>query len=455
MSRTQALIGVDWGTHSSKWTWALPESDSTEQIQGQFKILRSDVCLDSASNCILMSVEAPTTGSIYESGIKGRLIRDPDAAFWGGTRKRIRLTLGELVSFSLWSLLSEAYQNLRDNTGMDPDEVEVRFSLPNWVGSIAEAAVARTSYEQAARVACRIFVDDRQAWSRDPHPHREDWQERVRQALNELNISDEYEINEDTQGFESIIKSKTAIDESMTFRFVAESSAAGLTGLRNVETAIEGKRYLRKILVVDVGAGSTDIGYVLRTIPQATTGAKEALCQLPPADTCSVAGEELSRAIVEIYRGRGENIGLDEAERRKIIGQDKDWLTYPAVADWKRSIADHVRRYVADIPDMRWLPNEPGLKVVITGGSGVVAGLEEEILAAVKKGLEERQISPDIINTTELMRLTLEGPSASDVNRLAVVIGAASEELPMLSYYPKLDPPMYVPPVRPKPSWTG
>lgn len=455
MSRSQALIGVDWGTHSSKWTWTLSESDSSEPTPGRFKILRSDVCLDGASNCILMSVDAPATGSIYEPGIKGKLIRDPDAPFWGGTRKRIKLTLGELVSFSLWSLLSEAYQNLRDNTGTDPDEVEVRFSLPNWIGSIAEAVVARASYKQAAEVACRIFVDDRRAWSRVAHPKREDWQERVRQALGELKISDEYEIDEDVQGFESIIQSKFNVDERVAFRFVAESSAAGLTGLRNVEAALEGKRYLRKILVVDVGAGSTDIGYVIRSIPQEATGANEVLCQLPPADTCRVAGEELSRAIVDIYRGRGENIGFDEAERRKIVSEDMDWLTYPAVADWRHSIADHVQRYVADIPDERWLPFVPALKVVLTGGSGVVAGLDEEVLAAAKKGLEQRKISPDVVNATELMHLTLEGPNADDVNRLAVVIGAASEELPRLSYYQKLAPPMHVPPVRPKPSWTG
>jgi hypothetical protein len=455
MSPRQALIGVDWGTHSSKWTWSLFEPDSSESTPGQFKILRSDVCLDSASDRIFMSADAPPPGSICESGIKGRLIRDPDAPFWSGARKRIKLTLGELVSFSLWSLLSEAYQNLHEDSGGDSDEIEVRFSLPNWVGSNEDAVVARASYEQAARVACRIFISDRFAWSRNKHPKREDWQERARRTLDELKISDEYEVGDSDKGFEGVIQSKIKVDERVTFRFVAESSAAGLTGLRNVETEVEDKKYLRKILVVDVGAGSTDIGYVLRTIPQSTTGAKEALCQLPPADTCRIAGEELTRAIVEIYRSRGETIGLDEAERRKIIGEDKDWLNYPAVGEWRRGIADHVRRYVADTPDERWMPIEPGLKVVVTGGSGIVTGLDQEILVAVKKGLEQRNISPEIVNATELMRLTIEGPSANDVNRLAVVIGAASEELPRLSYYQKLDPPMHVPPVRPKPSWTG
>ncbi|MBC8028794.1 MAG: hypothetical protein H7Z16_01675 [Pyrinomonadaceae bacterium] len=452
MAQTQASLGIDWGTHSSKWTWTVFESDSHGVTLGQFKILHSDVRLDSSNHKIFLSSDPPPSDSVYESSIKGKVIRDPDGSFWGGQRRQTKLTLGDLVSFSLWFLLGEAYENLCANTGKEPDSVEFRFSLPNWVG-IKDAAVARASYEQAARVACHIFVNDRQAWSRDPNPVREDWHANVQKALEELKISDEFEINAETQDFASLLQRIFTVAQGVTFRFVAESSAAGLTGLRNVEADLEGHRYLRKILVVDVGAGSTDIGYVLRTIPPGHEGANEALIQLPPANTCHFAGEELTRSIVEIYRSRGERITDLEAELRKTVREDKDWLNHPAVDEWRRSIAEHVLSYVADIPDRRWLPENPALQVLVTGGSSAVTGLGEKIVEAAKTGLERRGISDEVIQGTSLMTLSLEGPPAADANRLAVALGAASNDLPNLRYYPELDPPMPFATVRPLPPW--
>lgn len=457
MSLTQAAIGIDWGTHSSKWTWTCLESDSSKIIRGQFKILRSEVRFDGDTHKIVLVDEPPPTNSIYAQAIKGKLIKDPDGLFWVGPRKRIKLTLGELVSFSLWFLVSEAYNNLCDSVGTEPDEVEVRFSLPNWV-DIDEGAVGRAWYEQAARVACHIFAADRKEGSRVFSPVREEWQLRVQQALGELNISDDSEISRDHEGFSVLLQRPPyKIAEGVAFRFVAESSGAGLAGLRNeeMEAGIEENKYLRKILVVDVGAGSTDIGYVLRSIPPARSGAREALCQLPPANTCQVAGAELSRAIVDIYRSRGDVIGFDEAERLKTVGENKEWLTHPAVAEWRRTISDHVRRYVTDVADKRWLHLVPGLQVLVTGGSAVVPGLREEILAAATDALKQRVIPLDVVVATSLIGLRLEGPMANDANRLAVALGAASEDLPRLSYFPKLDPPMPVSTVRPRPSWTG
>ena len=451
--QTLASIGVDWGTHSSKWTWSLMELDSSKIIRGPFKILHSDVRLEGASNKIFLSDETPPTGSICASRVKRKLITDTDGSFWVGPQRGIKLTRGELVSFSIWFLLGEAYQNLCDATGKESGEIDVRFSIPNWVDSDA-SAVGRALYEQAARVACHIFAGDRQAWSQVPNPLREEWQESVRAALEILNISDESEIDTDRQGYQSLLKRSFNVAEDVKFRFVAESSAAGLAGLRNAEVETEEKKYLRKILVVDVGAGSTDIGYVIRAIPPKGSDAKEFLCQLPPANTCESAGDDLSRRILEICRSRGEDIGFSEAERRKTVGEDKGWLTHPAVVEWRRTIADHVRRYVTDIPDMHRLYSLPGLQVLLTGGSGVVGGLQDAVLDAAREGLHERKVHFNVVEATNLMELNLEGPDAKDANRLAVAIGAASEDLPGLSYHPKLERPPRVPTVRIKPSWT-
>jgi len=450
MSHTKALIGIDWGTHSSKWTWSLLESDPQVNSGQFFRVLHSDVRLDNNQQ-IFLSTEAPPSGSTFEFSLKGTLIRDPYGSFWEGRRKHSKLSLGELVSFSLWFLLGEAYESLCVTTGIEPDIVEIRFSLPNWVGS-DNAAAARSSYEQAARVACQIFVKERRGWSRESTPRREEWHSTVGAILDELRISDDTEVTTATKDFAALLQHTFMVAPGVTFRFVAESSAAGLTGLRDIEAELEGHKYLRKILVVDVGAGSTDIGYVLRTIPQ---GADEALIQLPPANTCSFAGEELSRSIVEIYRSRGERITHAEAELIKIVGEDKEWLTHPAVDQWRSRIADHVLSYVSDLPDQRWLPVEPGLQVLITGGSGVVIGLGEKILEAAKKGLEHCSAPRKVIDATSLMKLSLEGPAANDANRLAVALGAASNDFPRLNYYPNLGPPMPHTPVRRVPGWTG
>ncbi|HYX72853.1 MAG TPA: hypothetical protein VE732_08780 [Nitrososphaera sp.] len=450
MSHTKALIGIDWGTHSSKWTWSFLESDS-QLTSGQFfRILRSDVRLDNNQR-IFLSTEEPPSGSIFEFSLKGTLIRDPYGSFWEGHRRRSKLSLGELVSFSLWFLLGEAYESLCSRTGIEPDIVDVRFSLPNWVGS-DNAAAARSSYEQAARVACQIFVKERRGWSRESTPSREEWHSTVEAVLAELGISDDAEVIVATKDFAALLQHTFIVAPGVSFRFVAESSAVGLTGLRDVEAYLEGHKYLRKILVVDVGAGSTDIGYVLRTIPQ---GAGEALIQLPPANTCRFAGEELSRSIVEIYRSRGDRITDAEAELIKTMGEDKDWLNHPAVDEWRSRIADHVLSYVSALPDQRWLPEEPALQILITGGSGVVIGLGEKILEAAKKGLERCAAPRKVIDATSLMKLRLEGPVANDANRLAVALGAASNDFPRLNYYTDLGPPMPHAPVRRVPGWTG
>ena len=172
MPETKAFIGIDWGTHSSKWNWTLLEVGTSSLIPGHFKILRSEVCLDEGR--IFLSEEAPSRGSRFERGIKGRLIKNPEAAFWAGPQRELKLTLGDLTSFSLWYLIGEVYSDLLKTFGAKPDNVEIRFSLPNWV-DISEGAVGRACYEQAARVACRIFTDNREGWSRDSRPMLSEW----------------------------------------------------------------------------------------------------------------------------------------------------------------------------------------------------------------------------------------------------------------------------------------
>lgn len=450
MTDDTAYIGVDWGTHSSKWTWTRLAGPAAWPKHGPFKILRSEVCLEQDADRIFLSdsQQPPAHDSTFVHSIKRQLIQNPDAAFWTGPQRRMKLTLGELVAFSLWALVGEAYDNIcRDDH--KPANIEVRFSLPNWVDA-ESGAVARAHYEQAARVACYRFASHRSAWSRESRPTRRQWEKIVEEVLHTLSLSDDSPIDDDPRGFRSMLGRVSEVGQGVRFRFVAESSAAGLAGLRR--TGEEDPGYLRKILVVDVGAGSTDIGYVLRSIPN-DPNANEALCQLPPANTCEIAGDDLTRRIVEIYQSQGRVIATGEAEQIKVTGDDTKWLQYPAVNQWIENISAHVKHYVAGIPDRRWLPYKPGLQVLVTGGSGVVPRLKDSIKAAVEKGLRSRRTDSEVVDATEEMQLILRGPGARNANRLAVALGAASEELPMLSYFEKLDPPMPYARVRRAPSF--
>lgn len=450
MSLTKAIMGIDWGTHSSKWSWTLIESDLPKPIEERFSILRSEVCLDNDGK-LFLSPDAPLPEHKPVRAIKAKLIKNPDAAFWEGPQKKIKMTLGELVSFSLWYLLGETYSDLLRTIGIRPSEIEIRFSLPNWV-DIAEGAVGRACYEQAAKVACHVFAADREAWSRNARATRDEWRSQVEDSLKILGISDDSEIDDNPQGFRVMLGTDYRSDEEVSFRFVSESSAAGLAGLRRSEMGDDNRPL--KLLVVDVGAGSTDVGYVIRAIPPKEEKVRETLCQLPPANTCQTAGEVLTNRIVEIYRSRGRNISFDEAETIKTTGADAEWLTHSAVDEWIRNIADHVRAYVLGIPDLRWIPYAPGLQVLITGGSGIVPGLREKVVSAVTQALRERCISGDVINETMSVNLVLSGLGAKEANRLAVVLGASDPNLPKGWYTQKIDPPMLHPTVHVKPSWT-
>ena len=274
-----------------------------------------------------------------------------------------------------------------------------------------------------------------------------------------LEISDFSAGKREHEDFQLLLdRDPVKVSEGLIFRFVAESSGAGLTGLRYADTKDESekKKHRRKILVVDVGAGSTDIGYVIRSVSPSDSDTKEFLCQFPPAGTCTVAGNDLSRRLQEIYRRRGKEIAFGEAEREKTLGSDTHWLDDPTVDEWKASIASHVRTYVSEINDDNFLYSPPGLDVLVTGGSGSVAGLRDQILEACIAGLllRPRHLPREVIDETRLMELRLDGIEAVDVNRLAVAIGAARDDFPNLRYRTNLEAPMRSPTVRPASSWT-
>lgn len=448
----RGILGIDWGTHSSKWAWTIVDDDN-HQESGTFGIRRSDVWVDPQGHLVLTD-DAPPKDARTVGFIKNKMIKSPEAAFWEGPLRSFPLTMGELATFSLWFLLCEGFASLHAKAKVSLANTDVRFSLPNWVDT-RDAAYARASYEQSAAVACQLFHQTMKESNGTVVMMTIDrWRTLVTDARRELGVNDQTVVLDDPDGFRKLIESKHVSSKHPAFRFVVESSAAGLLGLRRGFELWDSKSQVLNLLVVDVGAGSTDIGYVLRTFPKEGT-AKVVLCQLPPAPTCSVAGEDLTLRIQEIRRAKGQSVSRDEAELIKISERNSTWSAHPTVKEWVEKVASHVCSYVQSLPDQRWLPYPPGARVLVTGGSAVVPGLKSAVVEAVKKGMNAKGIDARVIDGVDVMDLALKGPLAREANRLAVCLGSSDADLPRLAYHSRLDPPATHPTVRAtRSSWT-
>ena len=95
---------------------------------------------------------------------------------------------------------------------------------------------------------------------------------------------------------------------------------------------------------------------------------------------------------------------------------------------------------VRTIPNDKWLPNNPALEVVITGGSSAVKPMREEVLNRTRTALCQRGLSEEFSYMTHL----IEPKSDFHLNRayrdielaqLAVCLGASDPLLTELKSY--------------------
>lgn len=90
----KGFIGVDWGTHSSKWCY---QNSRNEVIIGGIwdsRVWRNNDQLE------LYVMDRRYEGARGEEALKGKLIHDPDQPFWHGERPRLGVSLGEAIVFS-------------------------------------------------------------------------------------------------------------------------------------------------------------------------------------------------------------------------------------------------------------------------------------------------------------------------------------------------------------------
>jgi hypothetical protein len=299
--------------------------------------------------------------------------------------------------FSLFSLLLDAEKTLakRGLSFRDPGSV-VRFAHPNWISS--ENVRALACFRDAAVVALSAFLEET---SQNKHNGRitvsADTLTRVVQKSKAIadrlpNFTDEYRHEQHQRCAKGVLK-------GVEWEFVFESCAAGFPYLlqhdrdtfEDTLRKFPAKRRVRKVLVVDVGAGSSDAGYLLRTVrPRDNQGImRPLLIWLPAADALELAGRWLTDRIHADLKQQGRRVTVDEAEEIKLTRQST-WINKPFVREWSDRIAAHVSEYARSLQDDVCLPHEPELELVVTGGSGAVEPMRQEVLKGIRAALIER-----------------------------------------------------------------
>jgi len=437
-------VGIDWGTHSSKWAAEVVTEEGGSIFLSA--IISSDLLVDDGK--ITM---APPDGYLPKiervSSFKRYIIDDPNTPFWVGTRNDINMSMGAGVVFSICTLFRDFLSKLseRELIANNFAEIEVGFSFPNWLKeNDFNSKTAANNYHQAIVISCCLFKIYL------PNPGKQysvrKWEELVSKIREDIDFPPDniISIADMTKPYRPQ-DFKGEDNNNLQWRYLVESCAAGLPYLRNIKLKTPpGLPGLVKLLVIDIGAGSTDIGYMLRTIRPRDGG--ENLFYFPPAVTLPVAGDVLTESIKNFHDSIGRNITRTEAENYKIH-KASEWINKPFAERWKKEICEHIEEYIKNSPDRRWLDVNVPLQVIITGGSAIIEGLSTEVGKAVNNSLIERGLPHAVAKNVEIISDNIFAgafPIQDDYARMAVAIGSADKDKPSLKYLPKMDPPTHI-----------
>ena len=285
-----------------------------------------------------------------------------------GERPKLGATLSEATVFSLYVLMIDALQTAKRHAYPMPGigDLEVRVTHPNWMSS--DSMVALGYLRDAAVIAAMRVFDWPEYASDDSGSARC----RLIAALDQTSQAGSGDVAIRSQLVRvrhvcGLVEGRHSDDHLATrvrilccwFLIPREREPATFD-----PDDPELPARPRKLLVVDIGAGSTDSGYMLRT----DTSRARSLnwLWLPAAVALPRAGRWLTDRIRQDWLQQGRPGTEAEAEDYKTGGTE-DWYTRHYVKAWCESIAEHVGDYIEHVPDSTRLPRNPPLEIVVTG----------------------------------------------------------------------------------------
>jgi len=229
----QIYLGIDWGTHSSKWASDII-TENTGNINGS-GLIKSDILYHSGEVTINPSDNLfPDIERVHS--LKKKIISDPFGAFWEyDQRDDIGMSLGKVMVFSICSLLGDFLAYLKkEQLSLDSTtEIEIGFSFPNWMkDKDRESRIAVNHYHEAIVVSCYLFqlFKDELPIPGKPYPSSK-WKELVDSSKSNINIpqGDEIKISEMTiRKYELREFIAGYYYDNCKWRYLVESCAAGL-----------------------------------------------------------------------------------------------------------------------------------------------------------------------------------------------------------------------------------
>jgi len=442
----KVYVGIDWGTHSSKWAADVVTEENDDIFLTN--IISSDLLID-AGKITMAPPDSHLPDIERISSFKRYIIKDPYTPFWA-CRDDINMSMGSGVVFSICTLLGNFIAELTEReliSVVNSTEIEVGFSFPNWLKeNDSGSRTAARNYHEAIVISCCLF----KIWTDNlPNPGElysvKEWEELISKIRKDIVFPADSRVSigdMTTTEYEPYDFSIGENDNKLKWRYLVESCAAGLPYLRSIELKTPpGVPGLGKLLIIDIGAGSTDIGYMLRTI--SIKDGSENLFYFPPAATLPIAGNVLTEAIKDFNDSIGRSITFKEAENYKIT-MTSEWINKDFAERWKKDICKHIKDYIKNSPDRRWLDVNMPLEIIITGGSAVIEGLSTEVRKTVNKGLKERGLQSDVADNVEIISDNIFAKVfriKDDYARMAVAIGSADKDKPSLKYLSEMSPP--------------
>src|SRR5258708_2125237 len=130
-------IGLDWGTHSSKWWYEAEEEPGKLLPTTKAPAVIDSTIHRSGQKLSLIRERTRVKSDCQDSRLKRLLLSDPQGAdYWDAVREGIGISLGDAATLSLGTLLGDVVRDLGSrNDAISPDKttVEIRYSLPNWI----------------------------------------------------------------------------------------------------------------------------------------------------------------------------------------------------------------------------------------------------------------------------------------------------------------------------------